>query len=247
MAPSDTINVRLLKAVALSETVNVPPPKKRKTFHSASAIDKKLDALECLHTRLRSTWLKSSLRQHVLSSLRDGLVPWAEIDERGEFDADNAVCMGLRTFTGKWAEWRAASMLLLIFFLDVVDFLEKTNYCPVTTKLYAQDPQFEELDYIFLKSFAIEIVECPRANDCITSRSFLFTPWMLWRPTVTSPLPGQHPLLYIGHDMYKLAEEDYTKHMDRGMDEELTGRAAKSISKKAEAMKPIVKGFLNGK
>lgn len=79
----------------------------------------------------------------------------------------NAVLLELGSIAGS-ASRDDYSMMQLVVFLDIVAYLQQINHCPVEIQLYAQGPQFDDVDQAFLKELEIKAVNCPAVVHFIT-------------------------------------------------------------------------------
>ncbi|KAF2092446.1 hypothetical protein NA57DRAFT_62453 [Rhizodiscina lignyota] len=211
------------------------------------SIDFKLKVLDRLYIELLKRWQTSDntrFRNYLHSVLREGLGQYCAKTPRGKAHVENAVIMGLGPFESRTPE---SALLQLIFFLDIVEFLEENGHSKGKIRMYAQDPLFDELEVIFLCKFGIEVYECPQANDFITPDTFLYTPYITWKPLLCSILPGKDPLLYIGHDMNILVrlsgEQPVLKPDELFMEEKLIGKEGAEIASTPLATQEVAKRF----
>lgn len=162
------------------------------------------------------------------------------------------MCLGLGTFSGRSKDRsyrRLSRMLQLVFFLDIVNFLQATtNQPPKALKLYAQEPDFQPLDRQFLSNLAVQVLPCPQAVECIGVNTFLYTPYLDWKVTLVS-LAGRDPLLYVGVDINNMidtvADSDAFDYCV--LSEERVGKAGATRGKDAAAIGTVAARFLVGR
>lgn len=193
-------------------------------------------------------WKASPFRKYILSVVYSRLGTYSI----GSHHVENAICLGLGSFRlrhdDEFGDQVCKRMLQLIFFLDVVDVLQTLNNGSVELQLFAQDPGFTLLDVEFLSRFNIVVVECPRAADHITPGTFLFTPWMPVTPLLASALAGRDPMLYVGHDLYRLAEHEFPEGARFGYHRAKdVGEAGVEIAKSPAALRRVARVFLTNR
>lgn len=72
---------------------------------------------------------------------------------------------------------------------------------------YAQDPAFTPLDTEFLSLLCITALDAGLENK-ITSRSFVYSPFVDWFLLLPTFLAGRNPVLYVGNEIL----DDYSMY-----------------------------------
>ncbi|KAJ5033043.1 hypothetical protein J3E74DRAFT_423783 [Bipolaris maydis] len=148
---------------------------------------------------LRERWKIRALAAQV-----DGVI------EGREWGVEEAVCIGIGSFSRDWAHrWR--SLWQLVLFDHVVGRLQKRNN-KTEIRCYAQDPAFTPLDTEFLSLLSITSLESGLEAK-ITTKSFVYSPFVDWFLLLPTFLADRDPVLYIGNEilddysMYAQSEE----------------------------------------
>jgi hypothetical protein len=122
-----------------------------------------------------------------------------ELLDKRSWAANEAVCIGIGSFSRDWAH-RYRSLWQLVLFVDVVSHLHNSS----KIQTYAQDPAFTSLDISFLASLDITTTTAG-IEDHITSSSFVFSPFVDWFILLPMFLKGKDPEVYVGNEIL----EDY--------------------------------------
>lgn len=204
-----------------------------------------LDPLRDAFNNLNVEWKTSPLREHIITTICESLGHRCGNCERLHVHFTSAVLLGLESLAPE-----GSSMKRLVVFLDVVEYLEQNSCCQrVEMNLYAQDPQFTEVDKIFLKGCDIRVVECPRAVHFITPGTFVYAPNVGLTSLLSGILPGRDPALYIGRRLNEVPEEFFDTDKNifpaaKWMHEKYVGTAAVVLAKQPSTMLAIARGFL---
>ncbi|KAJ4984686.1 hypothetical protein SVAN01_09800 [Stagonosporopsis vannaccii] len=134
------------------------------------------------HNKRTEKWKTASCAQHLESVLT-----------KREWVVDNAVCIGIGSFSRDW-EHRHRAMWQLVLFMSVVSHLQKSR----EVKLYAQEPAFTSIDHEFLSLLSVHVCADDIANH-ITPRTFVFSPFVDWYILLPGFLKGRDPVLYVGN------------------------------------------------
>ncbi|CAI6341144.1 unnamed protein product [Periconia digitata] len=176
----------------------------RKTVNGLT-VDKLAHEFRGMQKRFNDTLCAKNLER--MLRLRDGL--WT---------LDNAVCIGVGSFSIDW-EHRYRSLWQFVLFLNVVEIdpspddgnlfsLYLLTICEVMGKqnnhisLYAQDPAFTPLDTEFLSSLNITPLTSTAATH-ISSSSFVFAPFVDWFLLLPHFLKDKDPHLYVGNEVLR--------------------------------------------
>ena len=135
----------------------------------------------------------------------------------GKWGVEEAVCIGIGSFSRDWAHrWR--SLWQLVLFVDVVNrrmlSILHPLYLPGITNLhavkdeikdtkiqcFAQDPAFTTLDIEFLSYFSITVLDSDLQTH-ITSESFVYSPFVDWFLLLPTFLKSKDPVLYVGNEI----------------------------------------------
>ncbi|KAF5848183.1 hypothetical protein GGP41_005555 [Bipolaris sorokiniana] len=130
--------------------------------------------------------------------------------EGREWGVEEAVCIGIGSFSRDWAHrWR--SLWQLVLFKHVVGRLNKRSK-KTEIRCYAQDPAFTPLDTEFLSLLSVTALESGLEAK-ITAKSFVYSPFVDWFLLLPTFLTDRDPVLYIGNEilddysMYAQSEE----------------------------------------
>ncbi|CAG5160216.1 uncharacterized protein ALTATR162_LOCUS5764 [Alternaria atra] len=116
----------------------------------------------------------------------------------GGWGVENAVCIGIGSFSRDWAHrWR--SLWQLVLFVDVVERL-KDDKKDTKIGCFAQDPAFTPLDIEFLSDLSITVLESDLQSH-ITSESFVYSPFVDWFLLLPTFLKSKDPVLYVGNEI----------------------------------------------
>ncbi|KAF2439101.1 hypothetical protein P171DRAFT_131722 [Karstenula rhodostoma CBS 690.94] len=140
--------------------------------------------LDELHTMERK-WVKTSCAKNLARML--GLRDWT---------VREAVCIGIGSFSIDW-DHRYRSLWQLVLFRAVVKIVQQEG---VPLVLYAQEPAFTPLDVSFLARLDIKATSS-EIESHITSRSFVYAPFVDWYILLPIFLKDQDPQLYIGNEI----------------------------------------------
>ncbi|KAG9193316.1 hypothetical protein G6011_03351 [Alternaria panax] len=116
----------------------------------------------------------------------------------GGWGVEEATCIGIGSFSRDWAHrWR--SLWQLVLFVDVIERLKADNK---DTKIgcFAQDPAFTPLDIEFLCLLSITVLESD-LHFHITSKSFVYSPFVDWFLLLPTFLKSRDPVLYVGNEI----------------------------------------------
>ena len=135
----------------------------------------------------------------------------------GKWGVEEAVCIGIGSFSRDWAHrWR--SLWQLVLFVDVVNrrmlSILHPLYLPGITNLhavkdeikdtkiqcFAQDPAFTTLDIEFLSYLSITVLDSDLQTH-ITSESFVYSPFVDWFLLLPTFLKSKDPVLYVGNEI----------------------------------------------
>ncbi|EUC39899.1 hypothetical protein COCMIDRAFT_110226 [Bipolaris oryzae ATCC 44560] len=152
---------------------------------------------------LQERWEDTALAAQV-----DGVI------EGREWAVEEAVCIGIGSFSRDWAHrWR--SLWQLVLFEHVVGRLKKSSK-KTEIQCYAQDPAFTPLDTEFLSLLSITTLESGLEAK-ITAKSFVYSPFVDWFLLLPMFLVDRDPVLYVGNEilddysMYAQSEEKKEK------------------------------------
>ncbi|KAH9881105.1 hypothetical protein J1614_001599 [Plenodomus biglobosus] len=123
--------------------------------------------------------------------------------EEREWGVQDAVCIGIGSFSRDW-EHRHRSMWQLVLFVGVVEQLRKQN---LEIKVYAQEPAFTPVDTAFLETLGIEVRESDIQMH-IAAHAFVYSPFVDWYLLLPTFLKEQDPELYVGNEIL----DDYTAY-----------------------------------
>ena len=166
--------------------------------------EKLLDDFRLLQERWEDTLLSKQVKEIVEKRSADG-----------KWGVEEAVCIGIGSFSRDWAHrWR--SLWQLVLFVDVVGqrmssslsvACTRTDYKIVNdenkdTKIqcFAQDPAFTPLDIEFLSHLSITVLDS-NLQAHITSRSFVYSPFVDWFLLLPNFLKSKDPVLYVGNEI----------------------------------------------
>ncbi|KAJ4355374.1 uncharacterized protein N0V89_003390 [Didymosphaeria variabile] len=143
--------------------------------------EKLLDELNTMERK----WEKTSCAKNLarMLSLRDWMVT-------------EAVCIGIGSFSIDW-DHRYRSMWQLVLFRAVVKTVQQEG---VPLALYAQEPAFTPIDISFLSRLKITATSSG-IESRITSRSFIYAPFVDWYILLPLFLKEKDPELYIGNEI----------------------------------------------
>ncbi|KAF2114205.1 hypothetical protein BDV96DRAFT_495251 [Lophiotrema nucula] len=113
-----------------------------------------------------------------------------------EWKVEQAVCIGIGSFSLDW-EHRHRSMWQLVLFLAVVKLVTISK---PQLKLFAQEPAFTPLDIDLLSAVSINVLTT-NIESHITSKSFVFAPFVDWNLLLPIFLKDKDPDLYIGNEI----------------------------------------------
>ncbi|KAF2271521.1 uncharacterized protein EI97DRAFT_350161, partial [Westerdykella ornata] len=117
--------------------------------------------------------------------------------QRGTWDIDTAVCVGIGSFSAEWQNrWR--SMWQLVLFLGVVAQCGYNDSAEI--RLCAQEPCFSSLDEEFLQTLGISVV-AEGTERHISPRTFLYAPFLEHAVLMSVFLRDKDPKLYIGNEI----------------------------------------------
>lgn len=205
------------------------------------------DRFNFIYKRWRTTPFRKQMDMMLETGLGSSLTTTQS--DGDEHAVDNAICIGLGRVTDDNGEVNDCSMLQLIVFLDVIDFLEQNSSAATKMRKIAQDPLFDDFDVKFLALLEIEVVPCPTAADFITPKSFLFAPFVVWAPLLASVLPNKDPLLYIGNDITIHAKRASRKKDLRAwcLAAEYIGEEGVAIANDRKAIQKVAKAFVRNR
>ena len=166
--------------------------------------EKLLDDFRLLQERWEDTLLAKQVKEIVEKKSADG-----------KGDVEEAVCIGIGSFSRDWAHrWR--SLWQLVLFVDVVGqrmssslsvACTRTDYKIVKDKnkdikiqRFAQDPAFTPLDIEFLSHLSITVLDSDLQTK-ITSASFVYSPFVDWFLLLPTFLKSKDPVLYVGNEI----------------------------------------------
>jgi hypothetical protein len=138
--------------------------------------------------RLREEWRDTAIARQFGALL--GKKTWC---------VDNAVCIGVGSFSRDWTH-RYRSLWQLVLFMDVVAHLGKEDGGKRDVVLYAQDPAFTALDRSFLALLSVTVMEMGIEKH-ITSDTFVFSPFVDWFILLPVFLRQSRPVLYVGNEV----------------------------------------------
>lgn len=123
------------------------------------------------------------------------------------WDIKTAVCIGIGSFSLDW-EHRYRSLWQLALFVDVLDWaMENDERSEVI--IYAQDPIFSAVDIDFLSSLRRPVIVVEDGiQKHISSRTFIFSPFVDWALLLPTFIKDRDPVLYIGNAILS-SYEDY--------------------------------------
>jgi hypothetical protein len=143
------------------------------------------------------------------------------------WDIHEAACIGIGSFSRDW-EHRWRSMWQLVLFIDIIQLLKESDR---KVQVYAQDPAFTALDMEFLELLNITKV-ATGIESHITTRSFVFSPFVDWYILLPTFLKDKDPVLYVGNEIL----DDYTPYAQ-----------TEDKKEKLEECNDLGKAFLEGK
>jgi len=166
--------------------------------------EKLLDDFRLLQERWEDTLLAKQVQAIVEKRSADS-----------KWDVEEAVCIGIGSFSRDWAHrWR--SLWQLVLFVDVVGrrmssslslACTRTDYRIVKDEnkdlkiqCFAQDPAFTPLDIEFLSHLSITVLDSDLQTH-ITSKSFVYSPFVDWFLLLPTFLKSKDPVLYVGNEI----------------------------------------------
>ena len=133
------------------------------------------------------------------------------IQKQLAFSITNCICLGLGSMAaifrgsnptnvnnGKYFDLTPRAQLVAFEFW--IQMLKKHNHI---NHVYFQEPQFNDVDKVFLSSLGYEIIDSPASKDLITAETFLYTPYTNL-DVVYHTMKSSFPALYIGNDIHHL-------------------------------------------
>jgi hypothetical protein len=149
--------------------------------------------ISTLETTLRShrERFKSTTFAHNLRTLLSRALHQLPSPEN-EPKIDHAICLALGSLSTENLELAKRSAWQFTAFLDMCDALG----CGI--KMVAQDPRFSDADRRVLGRFGVEVVERPSANAFVTTRCFLYAPFLEQAVLLGEVLRGADPGIYLG-------------------------------------------------
>lgn len=112
----------------------------------------------------------------------------------------SAICIGIGSFSLDW-EHRYRSLWQLVLFRAVLRLLSPESTSPLTPLVsYAQEPAFTPLDIEFLARLGITHVSAGVERH-ITSRSFVYAPFVDWFVLLPVFLRDRDPEVYVGNEV----------------------------------------------
>jgi len=166
--------------------------------------EKLLDDFRLLQERWEDTLLAKQVKEIVEKRRADG-----------KWGVEEAVCIGIGSFSRDWAHrWR--SLWQLVLFVDVVgrrmssslsvactrtDYkIVKEENKDIKIQCFAQDPAFTALDIEFLSHLSITVLDSDLQVH-ITSKSFVYSPFVDWFLLLPTFLKSKDPVLYVGNEI----------------------------------------------
>ncbi|KAI4627947.1 hypothetical protein J4E80_002082 [Alternaria sp. BMP 0032] len=149
--------------------------------------EKLLDDFRLLQERWEDTLLAKQVKEIVEKRSADG-----------KWGVEEAVCIGIGSFSRDWAHrWR--SLWQLVLFVDVVGRLKDENK-DIKIQCFAQDPAFTALDIEFLSHLYITVLDSDLQAH-IASNSFVYSPFVDWFLLLPTFLKSKDPVLYVGNEI----------------------------------------------
>ncbi|KAI4682030.1 uncharacterized protein J4E88_004917 [Alternaria novae-zelandiae] len=149
--------------------------------------EKLSDDFRLLQERWEDTLLAKQVKEIVEKKSADG-----------KGDVEEAVCIGIGSFSRDWAHrWR--SLWQLVLFVDAVNRL-KDEIKDTKIQCFAQDPAFTTLDIEFLSYLSITVLDSDLQAH-ITSKSFVYSPFVDWYLLLPTFLKSKDPVLYVGNEI----------------------------------------------
>ncbi|GAB7343374.1 hypothetical protein MBLNU457_1413t1 [Dothideomycetes sp. NU457] len=135
-----------------------------------------------LKTRFESClnqWTTTEARRKLHSVIENGLR--RNGSGRVQDCITTAALMALGSLSRTNLELTTKSMWQLVVFIDVVRLLNGDRSPDDQIKLFAQDPNFTQLDKDFLRqTFSFEILEPPQILGLVHNKTFLYVPHLEW-------------------------------------------------------------------
>ncbi|KAI4671973.1 uncharacterized protein J4E78_000472 [Alternaria triticimaculans] len=149
--------------------------------------EKLLDDFRLLQERWEDTLLAKQVEEIVETRSADG-----------KWGVEEAACIGIGSFSRDWAHrWR--SLWQLVLFVDVVGRLKDENK-DLKIQCFAQDPAFTPFDIEFLSHLSITVLDSDLQTH-ITSKSFVYSPFVDWFLLLPTFLKSKDPVLYVGNEI----------------------------------------------
>jgi hypothetical protein len=127
--------------------------------------------------KLRERWKDTGVAKQI-----DGL--------KTKWEAKQAVCIGIGSFSRDW-EHRHRSMWQLVLFLSIASS---------SIPKFAQDPAFTAIDTEFLSLLNITTTETGM-EEHINETTFVYSPFVDWYVLLPVFLKGRDPAVYVGNEV----------------------------------------------
>ncbi|RMZ66374.1 Sensitivity To Red Light Reduced-like SRR1 [Pyrenophora seminiperda CCB06] len=163
---------------------------KSKSIVSGLTSEKLLSEFQLLQERWEDTLLAQQIDEIFCKGRRD--------------DVQQAVCIGIGSFSRDWAHrWR--SLWQLVLFVDVVA-KSASNEQATSIPCYASDPAFTPLDTSFLSLLHITTLpsspsSSPDLASKISPTTFVYSPFVDWFLLLPTFLKDKDPRVYVGNEI----------------------------------------------